>query len=106
MSIDGFKSAVIDAGIMDAHQLSRADLDEIFNLISGTGALNYAEYMVELDRRTRQYFPKEVLQQIEESVRLGESSRTLEQSASWLGAPSDASVRGKPQGAGGAQGAH
>lgn len=55
--------------------------------------------MVEQDKATRQFFPEEILQKIEESVRLGESSRTLGQSVSWLGAPSEASGRAKPQGA-------
>jgi hypothetical protein len=59
VNIDGFKASVIDAGIVDAYQLARPDLVEIFNLISVNGLLKYAEYMVEQDPRTLQYFPKE-----------------------------------------------
>lgn len=92
MNIDGFKASVIDAGIVDAYQLTRPELVEIFNLISVHGVLKYAEYMVDQDRRTLQYFPKESQQKLEESVGLGESSRTLEQSAQ-LGA--DAGARAK-----------
>lgn len=68
MNIDGFKASVIDAGIVDAYQLTRPDLVEIFNLISVNGLLKYAEYMVEQDPRTLQYFPKEAQQKIEDSV--------------------------------------
>lgn len=98
MNVDGFKASVI-AGIADDQQLSRTDLVEIFNLISVNGMLKYGEYMVEQDRRTLQYFPEASRQKIEESAGLGESSRTLEPSASQFGVSGDLGTKGKPQGA-------
>ena len=59
VNIDGFKASVIAAGIVDANLLTLSDLEEIFNLISVNGMLRYGEYMVEQDRRTLQYFPKD-----------------------------------------------
>lgn len=97
MNVDGFKASVIDAGIVDDHQLARSDLLEIFNLISVNGMLKYGEYMVEQDRRTLQYLPATSRQQIEESAGLGESSRTLEPVASQFGATGDPGAKSKPQ---------
>jgi len=104
VNIDGFKASVIEAGIMAEYKLNLQDLVEIFNLISFNGLLRYAEYMVEQDARTLQYFPKDTQQKIEESARLGESSMTLEQSLSYTGVPMDANARTKAQApAGGTQ---
>jgi len=82
---------------MAEYKLSLQDLVEISNLISFNGLLKYAEYMVEQDARTLQYFPKDTQQKIEESARLGESSMTLEQNLSYTGAQMDANLRTKTQ---------
>lgn len=68
------------AGIVETNMLSRPEIEEIFNLISVNGMLRYGEYMVEIDRKTLQYFPKESQIRIEESIGYAESSRTLDQS--------------------------
>lgn len=95
LNVDGFKAAVIEAGVVDPGQLAGPDLVEIFNLISENGLLKYGAYMVEQDSRTLQYFPRETQQKIEESGTLGESSRTLD--ASFLGGPLDGSTKSKAQ---------
>jgi Ca2+-binding EF-hand superfamily protein len=95
VNIDGFKASVIAAGIVDAKLLTLSDLEEIFNLISVNGMLRYGEYMVEQERRTLQYFPKESQQKIEESIGLAESSRTLDASVQQMTAPVEPTAKSK-----------
>lgn len=101
LNLDGFKSAVLGASELSDYRLTLGELTEIFNLVSQNvgpqqstmgkrkygedevperGFL-YAEYVMEIDPRNKQYFPK--LNFSERDSRLEESSITMEHNRSF-----------------------
>jgi len=65
---------------VEEFKIQTSEFDEIFNLISYDGVFFYAEYMIEIEARTRSLFNKIT---IEESGRYAESSMTLDKSHSF-----------------------
>ena len=76
LNLDGFKSSVIGASELSEYKITIPELKEIFNLISLDGVFHYADYIMDIDPRSRAYFTKLTL--AEESARLGESSMTID----------------------------
>ena len=56
VNLDGFKSAMIDAGAVSEYQIPLNGLSEVFKLVSTNGDYRYASYMQEIDQRNKQYF--------------------------------------------------
>lgn len=79
LNLDGFKSAVIGAGELSDYKLNLAELKEIFNLISMNGVFFYAEYIVDIEPRARQYLGKV---SFADESKLAESSITMDHNRS------------------------
>lgn len=70
---------MIGAGELSDYKLSLAELKEIFNLISMNGIFFYAEYIVEIEPKAKQYFGKV---NFTDDSRLAESSITVDHNRS------------------------
>ena len=54
VNMDGFKSAVIDASGVSEFGIQLKELQDIFNLISQSGKLSYASYMIEVEPKSKE----------------------------------------------------
>lgn len=53
VNLDGFKSAMIDAGAVSEYAIPLNGLIEVFKLVSINGNFHYANYMQEIDSRNK-----------------------------------------------------
>ena len=79
LNLDGFKSAMIEAGAVSEYQIPLHELEEVFKLVSTKNDFRYAAYMCEIDGRNKQYFSS-IDVRPDDSVAFGESITDVNQS--------------------------